>query len=129
MRKTVRIPSCVLSLVLAASPCFADPFCDGLRKVAQAAPNQFHGMWSESNPPATTWSVQGMYGIPGAAPLHLHDGSLTPACSAEMTAERRDPNDNRIGAGSENVAMLPGHYFISASSRLPAVRSRHRTRW
>jgi hypothetical protein len=77
-------------------------------------------MWNESNPPAPTWSVEGTYVIPGAAPLHLQGGSLTPACSAEMTAERSDPNDNRIGAGSENVKMLPGHYYYFCEFPAPA---------
>jgi hypothetical protein len=120
MRKIIRIPCCVLSLVLAASPCVADPFCDGLAKVAEAAPNQFRGMWSEADPPAPTWAVESSYTIPGAAALHYHDGSSSYACSVAMTFEPRDPNDNQTGADSENSAILPGHYFYECQFPAPA---------
>lgn len=100
MRKTVRISSGVLSLVLAASPCFADPFCDGIHKVAAAAPSEFRGMWSKKNPPAPMYSVPATYLIPGAKPLRYSDGTSSPACSVNMTYEKDD-------AGN----ALPSHYF------------------
>ena len=100
MRKAVRISSCVLSLVLAASPCFADPFCNGLHKVAAAAPNEFRGMWDKKNPPEPMNSVAATYIIPGAKALRFSDGTSTEACSVNMTGGQDD-------AGN----ALPSHYF------------------
>lgn len=73
MRKTARISGCVLSLVLTVSPCFADPFCDAIHKVAAAAPNDFRGMWSKKNPPQPMYSVPATYLIPGVKPLRFRE--------------------------------------------------------